>query len=271
VVCTKLTVQSDSSGTDSFVLTSCNVTDTGLGLTVSITLSDADANAIKATNTALQSLSTSFVSVDNGFVADASDNTNTASVSAVPAHSFVADSVSPFLIWFDLDVNGTRPYLHFKMSEAIDKTAINPTFIRLQATRTVSAISETVFESNVSKTDVIDLSPFDEFAVLLSENALDSLKLRGIALRANSTWLSLSPGFAQDIAGNAVEEVPFSQARPAREHVKDDTAPDVLAFSLDMSARTLSLTFDEPVDASTLRADFVRIQNEVSGPPLSIP
>ena len=77
-----------------------------------------------------------------------------------------------------------------------------------------------------------------------------------------NTFLACDDGMASDIsdyldgslAQNGVNAIPVSAALAGSAFTLDTTSPTLSVFTLDMDSGTLSITFDEPVRASTFNA-----------------
>ena len=90
---------------------------------------------------------------------------------------------------------------------------------------------------------------------------LNRLKqLTTLATSQENTFLSLTPEAISDMNGNPVIEVPPNDGFPATDFTVDTTPPMLVLFSLNLTSEVLSLTFDETVNASSLRPESITIQ-----------
>ena len=90
---------------------------------------------------------------------------------------------------------------------------------------------------------------------------LNRLKqLTTLATSRGNTFISLTPEAISDMNGNPVVEVPPYDAIEASEFIVDTTPPTLVSFSLNLTSEVLSLTFDETVNASSLRPQSITVQ-----------
>ena len=82
-----------------------------------------------------------------------------------------------------------------------------------------------------------------------------------LATSPDNTFLSLGTGAFADMNGNPLNEVPVTNATQIGVIREDTTSPELVAFSLNLTSEILMLTFDETVNASSLRPDSIAIQN----------
>ena len=97
--------------------------------------------------------------------------------------------------------------------------------------------------------------------VQLGFTDLNRLKqLTTLATSQDNTFISLTPEAISDMNGNPVIEVPPHDGLPASDFTFDTTLPTLISFSLNLTSEVLSLTFDETVNASSLRPESITIQ-----------
>ena len=90
---------------------------------------------------------------------------------------------------------------------------------------------------------------------------LNRLKqLTTLATSQDNTFISLTLEAISDMNGNPVIEVPPYNSLPASDFTFDTTPPMLISFSLNLTSEVLSLTFDETVNASSLRPESITIQ-----------
>lgn len=81
-----------------------------------------------------------------------------------------------------------------------------------------------------------------------------------LATSLENTFISLTPESISDMNGNPVVEVSASDAMQTSEFIMDTTPPMLVSFSLNLTSEVLSLTFDETVNASSLRPESITVQ-----------
>ena len=77
-------------------------------------------------------------------------------------------------------------------------------------------------------------------------------------------WFRLTNMFLVDMFGNDIDlhqAIPFNESFYARNYSDDATMPELLRYSLDMNTGRISLTFDEPVDHTTLQPNQLTLQD----------
>ena len=97
--------------------------------------------------------------------------------------------------------------------------------------------------------------------VQLGSIDLNRLKqLTDLTTSLENTFISLTPEAVSDMNGNPVVEVPSYEALQASEFTIDNTPPMLVSLSLNLTSEVLSLTFDETVNASSLRPSSITVQ-----------
>ena len=105
----------------------------------------------------------------------------------------------------------------------------------------------------------------ENITLRLSAEDLNNIKLNPrICTSGANCWLTIpEPGeLVQDMAGNDLSPLPDglrTNSRLVRTFIDDTTGPSLQSFILNMTSRELSLTFDEPVDASSFDVTGISI------------
>jgi hypothetical protein len=102
-----------------------------------------------------------------------------------------------------------------------------------------------------TKTDYTGVDASNSFELEFTDTDLNALKrLNKLAVNALSSQLLILPAALSDMAvpANPLASVVVTPSR----HSADLISPNLLAFVVDMDAFTITLNFDETVDASTL-------------------
>jgi hypothetical protein len=91
-------------------------------------------------------------------------------------------------------------------------------------------------------------------------------RLEDLATNANTTlFLAIDPGAVRDLDGNANVGKTFGDAVGVTVFVADSQPPILEQFTLDLSAATLDLTFNEIVRLESLRSFRVALQSTMTG------
>ena len=169
-------------------------------------------------------------------------------------NGFTADTTRPELASFDLDMDDGRLILTFTETvQIID--SLDVTQITLQNMLSIE-------NDSLSQYSLTDSPPFPSTSmdndsrvvtIRLGFTDLNAIKYRSsLATNVNSTFLSLTNLTVVDLRGNMVEGVETDSAQQARIVTPDSSNPVLLSFFLNMNTTTLTLIFNETVNASSL-------------------
>eukprot|EP00731_Ephydatia_muelleri_P036557 Em0277g2a len=232
------------------------------GPTVVIQLSAYDLNNIKALNTLATSMSTTFLSMTSGTIADTSMNLVTGVLSQ-PCANYTKDSTPPTLQSFRLDmVNIVPPLLiNLTFSETVRPSSIDPKQFRISVSLDPTAVFFNLTGGNVSAAN----SP--NIIVTVTSTDLQAIRLLPpLGHYPSTTYLTLSPSAASDMVGLPLVAVTMG----ASNGTADLVPPYPVAFSLDMNTGTLQLTYSENIIASTLNITRITLQNAPLSPTANI-
>ena len=240
-------------------LTGGSVTGTSDDRILTISLVKADFNAIKLNTLLGTATSNTYVSLLQSAVADMASN-NIAAVEQ-RSSSVIADNVAPTLSEWKLDVDAGTLALTF--DEPVNATSLNVKQLKLINTRTPT-ITYSLTDSISSTTDS------DILTVFLSSTDLDQVKLTdGLATTSGDVFLSISPGLVQDVSQQTMAAVADSAATSPSQYTADTTSPQLSSFSANMSDGSLSLTFNEPIRASSFQTIQLNLQNLALNPTIT--
>jgi len=240
--------QMRGTGVEKVTLTGGEAT-TSDGLQVLVNMTVDDLNVIKQRLMLLRSQESSFISIPPRLVSDLNENPVVEIVgsNALQASFFVNDMTRPELLTFDLDMNTGILSLYF--SETVQVSTFDFTGITLQLMSAVTqpehsyTLTDGSIMSNDSPTVLIEITNDD----------LNVLKTRQIGRTNTTSWIVLRNGSVLDISGQAVlPNMNGTNSLDVREYTPDTTPPLLLLFSIDLTAETLTLSFNESVDAMTL-------------------
>ena len=222
------------------------------GYNVRVTLTTADLNEIKRLEDLWVSEDTAYISAEPNLIADPAGNgvVEITQVAPLRAKMFVGDTERPTLMNFDLDMDLGILTLNF--SETVNVTSLMFSEVTLQ-----NYYSTIVFRqaSQFSLTTGTILSggdlPF--ITIQLSRDNLNTIKRLEIANTKERAFLIISDQAILDQNGNnVVPRFDSLNFLSVRNYTPDTTDPMLESFNLDLTADTLTLSFDETVDVSTL-------------------
>ena len=216
---------------------------------VEIFLGYLDINKIKELVELATSNETTFLSITRGAVLDMNDNplVGVAFRSALVVSDYNRDGTPPVLVGYDLDLDVGLLTLEFRETVNASSLALDKLTLQNDAAIVAAISFLTPYNSSVRPENSVRL--YVEFGV----NFFNELKrVDDLATGEGNTFLSFPETALLDMAGNVVEPVDNSSARPVRTFVADSNRPALLSYQLDMNAGLLVLYFNETVRTSTL-------------------
>ena len=217
---------------------------------VVISLSREDRDQIKGNGGLASSNATTFVSVLAGAVVDTNGNPSTAVLTPQPVRIFTPDTSSPSISGFDLDMNTGTLLLTY--DDTVLGSSVNP--------RTLT-ISDGTGNVNFTLTGArfITQNSSSVVTIRLSQNDFDALKARPtLAASPASTLLSASTQSATDSGNNTA----LSRSAISPTGFSNDTSrPELTSFTLSLQNSSLTLTFSEFVNTSTLRVSDILLHS----------
>ena len=174
----------------------------------------------------------------------------------------VNDTTPPRLLTFTLNLQNDTLVLTF--DETVNVSSLNVTQITLYSDSPDANDTE-LYQLESSYTIVGKLSGQVIIEMMLTNVDLNEIKRRsGLAISENNTRISITKYFILDMNGNWITEILPENALPAQFHIPDRNSPILLHFELDMTLETLTLSFSETVNATSLSVDGITILNENS-------
>lgn len=250
-----------------------------------INISKLDLDLLKENRQVATDISNTYISLTNMTILDTSGNGVTPIYDgmALNASLYVRDEISPVLEMFDLDVDSGQLTLYY--SETVDIFSLDPTKITLQNEAifgmtsltltggdvtlidgTVGYVQLTIDDRNELKRleDLSTCTRNDTFISLVSNQSESSSSNTSFVSGSGSgsgigSELQIFSYHILDMSGNPVVSISPEMALPVASAgcTNDSTGPVLTNFSLNMYNGTLTLTFDETVNSSTL--DLVEI------------
>ena len=189
----------------------------------------------------------SFVRVTDGTFFDTTGNPNVATATAQPVdpNNYRADTTSPSLLSFQLDVNSG--ILNLTFNDVIDVRSVQYMFITLQNEQ--ERVSTTEF---VTLTNAVPVSDNDySIQIRIINGDLNNLKaVPSLATNENDTYIVLGSNAFADVAGSFLLPVTESNALQASFVGPDTQRPELMAFTFNASTGVLTLMFNEVVNVS---------------------
>ena len=236
-------------------------------INVTIRLTAFDLNRIKSTvglcdngaNDCFLRLTERFAMDTFGLFIEPVGNSLTANANELPQY-FIPDDSPPVLVAFDLDLTTNTITLEF--DETIDYPTFDPRSITFHSDPYNASVSFGLTNREASRSTQYD--PILTFVVdpedVIFLKALDSL-----ATSANDTYISFSSTLIMDRDGNAVVPRSSDNALSVRNYTRDSISPVLASFAvMDLNTGSFVLSFDEPVDISTLNYTLVTLHNATS-------
>ena len=264
---TFLTLQStkiSGASTETLSLTGGTASRSTNGRTITLTLSSTDLNTLNTKRGLLTSVNNSFISALADSVRDLFGNQLDAvsSSAAIQASAFTAETVGPSLVNFTLDANAGQLVLTF--DESVSARTLNTSYITLQTTSDSTRLARETYRltgGTFATTDGTTIT------VNISTKDLNEIKaVTALAKERASTYLSMVAGAVQDTFANPSKVVPSTRALQAASYTADSTRPQLSAFSVDMSAATMTFTFSETVNAAGFNPTQITVQNTAASP-----
>eukprot|EP00042_Codosiga_hollandica_P059493 m.918095 g.918095 ORF g.918095 m.918095 type:complete len:4523 (+) comp60173_c0_seq1:4307-17875(+) len=266
---TQLTLQSTAarSGSTQFYGLTASTTNVVLSSRVDlvISLSSEDLNQIKLRIGLGKSITSSFLVATSTSAMDASGNALIAlsTSSALQVSLYTGDVTSPVLTGFSLDLHAEVLALSF--SEVVSAASLQ-----------VSALLFQIAVNDSSTSYALQSGTWPSFmdgsviSVTLAVTDVNAIKARvGLAMAADSTFLSVSQLLIVDMQGNRVVPVLSQAALAVSTYVVDRVAPRLVSFDLDMNLEQIVLTFSETLASSQISVTELTLQDTATSGGLS--
>jgi len=171
----------------------------------------------------------------------------------------IIDQTPPELLEFSLDLDSGTIELSF--NEVIDPDLVTVTsFILLDSTTPT-----TTYTLRSSLVDVMTNLTFTSVLnITLSGEDLNNLKsVPTLATSEADTYLRILFGAIIDTNFNAINTIPESSAIQASLVVSDTTEPRLVGFDLNLDLATITLTFTEALNTSSIDVTEIVLQNSL--------
>ena len=249
---TQLTLYNDNN-TNSYEFTPVSISLSENDPTIVINIGEFDINNIKRDYDLAIDDNTTYLSITTDVIDDMVGNPAQEILSnmTIQVSDFHPDEKSPELRGFDLDLTNETITLSF--SETVNVTTLNVTQLTLVE---AGGDSYTLTDGQILHGNepivIINLVRFD----------LDIIKQKlNLATNTDNTMLSLTSFTVQDMNDNFVVPLNFTEALDVSEFTPDEINPYLQSFDLDMDAATLTLSFSETVNSSSLNVTSIVLQD----------
>jgi len=224
---------------------------------VKLKLSLGDLNAIKAIRQVAVSKATTFLHVDHGAFTDGNEN------KVVKAYKIVStfddDKVSPTLDAFDLNMDSRQLALRF--SETVDGSTYTHSGITLHSNDGTAGKAVSLTLGAGSK--IVQAIDSATLVIQLDKGDTDAIKnIPGFCNSKATVFVSITDKFMKDTNKKLIDAIPSTKALPATKYTFDETDAAVTTFSFNLHTKTLTMNFDEPVDATNVNVTSLVFQSQ---------
>ena len=226
---------------------------------IALRLAASDTDGIKASTEVATSTGNTFLSLTANTIQDVSGSLvdPIPPSNAIQVVTFTVDTTQPVLVSFWLDLN--IGFLQLTFSEAVDPSTLDFTGITLQSS---STLPTTIF--TLTGGSAVAVSFTEMMVVLTTDDANALRRMQGLATLVADTYLALTSATIQDYSGNSLVPIPSSNALRVTQFIVD-TPPEVVSFPVfDLDAGMFSISFSEPVDASSANITQFTLYNDRS-------
>lgn len=235
------------------------------GFVVTVFLGTDDLNRVKQIRSLCTSADNSFITV-TATIADDPNGVDTIAITdgkSLRARTFTQDTSRPSVDSWVLDMNAGQVILMFM--ETVDVTTFQANQLSLQNRMAGVSARHTL-------TGYRELIPPDAdstLAVQLSEGDANIIKSNtNLGTHISNSYLSITENTILDMNSNNVLPIGTSQALRAIRVVPDNTSAVLRSFTLDMNTGSLSLTFDETVNAAMFNVSALTFANRAFRSPV---
>lgn len=243
----------------SLVLATTTVDNKGL-----VVLNTADLNNLKALDVQPNKLFiTTVESSGVGFIEDSSH------VSLAPSELDTVTGRNTFLFVSKITMDSVAPEI-ISIVTSIGENSVDILFNEpmrsstLQLTNLVFQSNSTSTKNSYKLTGGYAISNGNALNITLSTEDSENIKLREKLFKSiETTFLSFAFKTVADFAGNSVGTIQTAAAKALTRYIPDTVPPSLQSFELDMTSEILTLTFSEPVRASSITMSSLVMQNRL--------
>lgn len=223
---------------------------------LTVTLTSGDIVEIKLKEICESGTGT-YLSATSGMIADTNSKPSANAFQTVAqgaakltdASTYVGDQTKPQLLAYTLDLDSGE--LIFSFNEPVDTTATDPRKFTLQSDNTANpGFTRTLAAALISESPK---TATNTITITLAEGDISAIKLDNtVGTSIENTYLSFEDDATADTKGNGILGLSGASAKKATAHIEDSSFAELQSFDMDLEARTLTLTFDEIMDPTSL-------------------
>jgi len=221
------------------------------GLVLTIVANNDDLNLLKYNTELCVSQSTTYIVIASGAFKDMNNRPviDIADSNAKMASKFFHDTVSPVLNSFKVDLTAETLTLYF--SETVMSSTLKvETISFFSDTDSFQLTDKSATASDNSATIVVDLDTLD----------LNEIKYKtGLATSESNLKIEVTSVTIDDM--NLRDVVAVQMPISSGGFEEDATDPTLVNYDLDLTAETLTMTFDETVESSSLAVNQITLQS----------
>ena len=188
-----------------------------------------------------------------------------------PATDFTPDTTPPYLVSYALDCNraNNTGELRLSFSESVNASTFDLTKLVFQdaalQTFKVRLATTGVDQIGGNHSTVISTTSSTEIFVWIMVTDMNKMKATGlIALSSATTYLTIDSNLVKDMSGNPLVPILDGNGRLVTTHISDQFRPILQSFDINMNTGGIIMTFDEPINRSTIKVSSFTIQNAYS-------
>lgn len=178
---------------------------------------------------------------------------------AMPANAdtFVGDATKPLLLAYTLNLDSGTLVLSF--NEPVDSTKTYPELFTLQSDNTATpGFSLKLADAPISESPKTATSTI---TITLKESDISAIKLNStVGTSVENTYLAFENAATADTQGQTILSLAGATARKADTHIEDSSLATLQSFDVNLELRTLTLSFDEIMDPTTLVPSAITIR-----------
>jgi hypothetical protein len=244
---------------DKTLSTAISVTAGTNGKIVIIKMVKADIDFLKADSGLAVSEDTTYLNLPADIVQDAAKN-DVGAVTIQKAAGYVKDNVGPKLQSYNLNMEtGT---LTMVFDEVVKRTSVTASALKIQSTETDNTVVSDALDGAAQGST--DSTTVTVVLTLASANKLRAVKT--LAVDKASTWLTLDTSFATDVDSNDATAVVTTAAKNVGTHTPDGEVPTASGFAINLKAGSMVITFNKPVDGSSVDVEQLTLVNDKANP-----
>jgi hypothetical protein len=235
------------------------------GLVFTVSIDDTDINAITKDEGLGHDAPHTYLSTSDVLVTDMvgklAEAIPSGAAQNVKVLGYTGDLTDPTLFSFDFDADSRTLVLHFL--ETMDVSELEMSVITFQSSEDAN-----IYDSYTLNGGSLATGSEDGLTVtaILSVDDMNVLKERGIVRTKATTWLTFEAGAIKDMAGHLVQPLVNGESALQVSGYESDVSPPLLqSFTFDLNDGLLTMTFDETVDAASIRVEGLTFVDPTGG------